>query len=85
MLGDWINKVVKPLANQDDFIKLVRANDNGEKWASQKINKMYQEGVPDLLSRIAKARVQIYKNAAYKGDSRAQPAVKNCAFFCILI
>ncbi len=72
MLGDWINKVVKPLANQDDFIKLVRANDNGEKWASQKINKMFQEGVPDLIPRIARARVQIYKNAAYKGDLRAQ-------------
>ena len=72
MLGDWINKVVKPLINQDDFIAVVRASDNGEKWASQKINKMYQEGVPDLIPRIARARVQIYKNAAYRGDLKAQ-------------
>lgn len=72
MLGDWISKNIYSLLNEDSFVSIVRANDKGERWAAEKINKMFQEDVPNLLPRIARARIKIYKNAAYRGDPRAQ-------------
>ena len=72
MLDNLVNKIIKSVSREDDFVTIVRANDNGEEWAAKKIHAMFQEDVPNLILRIARARIQIYKNAAYRGDKRAQ-------------
>lgn len=56
----------------DEFCKLIRAFDDGESWAEQKMDKLWKENDPSLLDRIDYARIKIYQEAAYNGDKQAQ-------------
>lgn len=77
-----INSVIKKMkdiisdVNSKDedkhFIDLIRALDNGEDWAKKTISQMWNDDTPDLLYRMQKARIVIYKDAALKGDENAQ-------------
>lgn len=54
-----------------NFINLVRAKENGEKWAHEKISEMWHNGEPDLFLNYNKAYVYIYEDAARRGDREA--------------
>lgn len=70
-LNSFFDKSSK--ADKDlEFIKIVKASDHGEEWAKEKIRNMWNEQDPTLCSRIDKARVEIYSDAAQKGDEHAQ-------------
>ena len=55
-----------------NFIRLVRSADNNEQWAKEKLSKMFQKNDPNLMYKLAIARIKIYQKAAYNGDSKAQ-------------
>lgn len=54
-----------------NFINLVRANENGEEWAKQQIRQMWESNDSSLVPRISRAWTVIYKDAAYAGDREA--------------
>lgn len=58
--------------NEDDFVKLIRARDNGEAWAQEQLDNLFQKNDPNLISRIDNARIRIYKKDAYRGVAKAQ-------------
>lgn len=58
-------------SGEEDFINLVRAHENGEEWATEKINQMWQQNDSTLLPRIYRAYVTIYADAAAQGDRAA--------------
>lgn len=57
---------------EDDFVRIVRALDDGEEWAQEQIDSMWRNNYPDLFINMSKARVQIYSDAAREGDVKAQ-------------
>lgn len=62
------------MSNDDDdreFINLVRANDNGEKWAMNKIDVLWNNDESMLAPKIERARAIIYRDAAMAGDRTA--------------
>lgn len=54
-----------------EFIRLIKAFDNGESWAKTQLRNMWGKNDSDLMLRIDHARVQIYADAATRG-SKAQ-------------
>lgn len=72
MFNKFLNKIGNSLSNDNNLISIVQAADNGEEWAKEKLGKMFQNNDPDFMYKVSMARVQIYKSAAYKGDSKAQ-------------
>lgn len=55
-----------------EFIKIIKANDNGERWAEIKVKEIQEKNEPMLFSRIDEARVKIYADPVQKGDEYAQ-------------
>lgn len=56
---------------EEDFVNLVRAHENGEEWATEKINQMWQQNDSTLLPRIYRAYVTIYADSAAQGNREA--------------
>lgn len=54
------------------FINLIRSLDNGEDWAKKTINEMWNNNTPNLILKMQKARIIIYKEDALRGDENAQ-------------
>lgn len=54
------------------FVNMVRANDNGERWAQDQFNRMWDDDEPFFYARVCAARIQIYERAAQNGDIDAQ-------------
>lgn len=61
-------------SGDNEFVKIVRAMDNNEEWAQKKMQEIWSNSTneEELISRIDNARIEIYKNAAYQGDTKAQ-------------
>lgn len=69
------DKIVSKIGvtNQEDqFVQLIRARDDGEEWARKELNRLWESNEPNLLQRIDSARVKIYSQRAYNGDKEAQ-------------
>lgn len=54
------------------FVNMVRANDNGERWAQDQFDRMWDNDEPYFLTKVSAARIQIYERAAQNGDIAAQ-------------
>ncbi|MGI6500015.1 MAG: tetratricopeptide repeat protein [Anaerostipes sp.] len=54
------------------LVNLVRALDDGEEWAQQKITELWDNDEPNLMVDMSAARIEIYQAAAKKGDKKAQ-------------
>lgn len=68
----FLKKILSNLANSDDeFINLVKANENGEAWAKQEISRLYNSGDQTFLPRYHRACAVIYKEGAMNGDRTA--------------
>lgn len=57
---------------RQELIKTIRNSDRGKSQAKQQLKAMMESDDPDMLDEIAKARIQIYSQAAYEGDEQAQ-------------
>ncbi len=57
--------------NDNNLVDIVRASDNGEEWAKNEIQKMWESNDETLIPRINEARVKIYENSAKAGDRQA--------------
>ena len=57
--------------SDQELLKLVRDNDNGDKAAQQKFAELFDQDNPDFVDRVCKARLVIYKDAAQAGDRNA--------------
>lgn len=57
--------------NDNNLVEIVRASDNGEEWAKNEIQKMWESNDETLIPRINEARVKIYENSAKAGDRQA--------------
>lgn len=53
------------------FMKMIRARDNGEQWAQDMLDSMFQRNEPDIYDRIAEARRKIYAKDAESGNPKA--------------
>lgn len=69
-MGLFGKKVSKQ--EQHELVRTIRNSDKGKKQAKQQLKAMMASDDPALLERIAKARIQIYSQAAYEGDEQAQ-------------
>lgn len=68
-----LKKVITDKVRKDDeFIKIVKASDDGEQWAKKELNVLFQKNEPGLIKRINEARIYIYKDDAYRGVPKAQ-------------
>lgn len=68
-----LKKIVQNFTeNEDNFIKLIRARDNGEEWAQKELDDLFRKNDPNLISRIDKARIHIYEKDAHRGVAKAQ-------------
>ena len=58
----------------EELDKIIEASDNGEEWAHQKFDELWDkyENDPSWLPRLASARIRIYQSAAEQGDKKAQ-------------
>ena len=54
------------------FMKMIRARDNGEQWAQDVLDSMFQRNEPDIYDRIAEARRKIYAKDAERGNPKAK-------------
>lgn len=52
---------------------LIKASDSGEQWAQEEYGRIFDENAddPNFIDRVCIARVNIYKDAAQKGDKNA--------------
>lgn len=57
---------------QHELIKTIKNSDKGKKQAKEQLKSMMESGDAQTLDQIAKARVQVYAQAAYEGDAQAQ-------------
>lgn len=57
---------------EQSFLDLVKAFDNQEMWARQKISEMWNSNDATLLPRVDEARIELYSAAADLGDKNAQ-------------
>lgn len=57
---------------QQELIKTVRNSDRGKKQAKAQLKAMMESDDPAVLDEIARARVRLYSQAAYEGDTQAQ-------------
>lgn len=68
----FFDKILKKENDNDNkFLEIVKANDDGEEWAQEIISQRWKQE-PNLLDKIARARIQLYSNAAHQGDETAQ-------------
>lgn len=55
-----------------ELVKTVRRSDKGKKQAREQLQSMMASDDPEVLNRIAEARIRLYSQAAYEGDETAQ-------------
>ena len=73
----FLNNIISNVSNsigieiEDDFTKMIRARDNGEQWAQDMLDSMFQRNEPDIYERIAEARRKIYAKDAESGNPKA--------------
>lgn len=68
----FFDKILKKENEIDNkFLEIVKANDNGEEWARDIVNRRWSTE-SDFLVTLSNARIQLYSNAAYQGDEKAQ-------------
>lgn len=54
----FLNNIISNVSNaigieiEDDFTKMIRARDNGEQWAQDMLDSMFQRNEPDIYERI---------------------------------
>ncbi len=68
----FLNDLIKDvIGGEDNFTKLIRAADNGEQWAKEQLNAMWQRNEPNLFEKIANARQRIYAEGAKNGEPKS--------------
>ncbi len=71
-MGLFKKVITDKVRRDDEFIKIVKASDDGEQWAKKELNVLFQKNEPGLIKRINDARIYIYKDDAYRGVPKAQ-------------
>lgn len=70
-MGFFNNLIKNTTDKEDEFTKMIRARDNGEEWAQQRLDELFQKNDPDIYERINEARQVIYAEDARRGDPKA--------------
>lgn len=68
----FTNRSRQQNVQNEEFVNLIRALDNEEEWAINRINELWNSNEPTLVSQMNAARIQIYGAAARAGDPKAQ-------------
>ena len=71
ILNTLFGKSISGISDKE-FVRLIKDYDNGEPWAKAQLGNMWGKNDSALMSRINHARVQIYADAATRGDEHAQ-------------
>ena len=70
-MGKLFNLFNNSFDEDPRFIEMVRANENGEEWAQEELQRLWHSNDDTLAPRVFRAFVPIYKDAAYQGDRNA--------------